>query len=143
LIDAELISSIYKPRNRFAHKGNFGHALIVAGSYGKIGAAVLCAKACLRAGAGLTTVHIPRAGYAILQSSLPEAMVSSDPNSYTITKIEEELSKFSCIGIGPGIGTATETKDFLKQVSNDYKNPMVIDAACLNILAAEKELLKK
>ena len=143
LIDADLISAIYKPRNRFAHKGNFGHALIIAGSYGKMGAAVLCAKACLRSGAGLTTVHIPRTGYAILQSSVPEAMVSSDPNSYTLTKIEEDISKFSCIGIGPGIGEATETKDFLKQLLNNNKKPFVLDADALNILAAEKEMMNK
>jgi len=143
LIDNELISKIYKPRNRFAHKGNFGHALIVAGSYGKIGATVLCAKACLRSGAGLTTVHIPRSGYAILQSSVPEAMVSSDPNSYVITKIEEDISKFNCIGVGPGIGTASETKEFLKQFFNDWKKPVVLDADALNILAAEKDLLNK
>jgi NAD(P)H-hydrate epimerase len=143
LIDADLVAAIYKPRNRFAHKGNFGHALIIAGSYGKMGAAVLCAKACLRSGAGLTTVHIPRAGYAILQSSVPEAMVSSDPNSYTLTKIEEDISKFSCIGIGPGIGDATETKDFLKQLLNNNKKPFVLDADALNILAAEKEVMNK
>jgi ADP-dependent NAD(P)H-hydrate dehydratase / NAD(P)H-hydrate epimerase len=143
LIDAELISEIYKPRNRFAHKGNFGHALIVSGSYGKMGAAVLCAKACLRAGAGLTTVHSPRAGYAILQSAVPEAMSSSDPNSYVVTKIEEEISKFDCIGLGPGIGTAAETKHFLQTLFQEYFKPLVIDADGLNILAANQELLKK
>jgi hydroxyethylthiazole kinase-like uncharacterized protein yjeF len=143
LIDAELISAIYKPRNRFAHKGNFGHALIIGGGYGKMGAAILCAKACLRSGAGLTTVHIPRAGYAILQSAVPEAMVSSDPNSYLITKIEEDISKFNCIGIGPGIGTATETKDFLKHILNNHKQPLMLDADALNILASEKDLLNK
>src|SRR5206468_1070102 len=95
------------------------------------------ARACLRAGAGLTTVHIPRAGYAILQSSVPEAMVSSDPNSFAITKIEEDLSKFTCIGIGPGIGTAIETKNFLQQFFPDEKKPVVIDADGLNILASE------
>jgi NAD(P)H-hydrate epimerase len=143
LIDQELISAIYRPRNRFAHKGDFGHALIVAGSYGKTGAAVLCAKACLRSGAGLTTVHSPRAGYAILQSAVPEAMVSSDPNSYIITKIEEDIAKFNCIGLGPGIGTASETKEFLKQFFTNYKKPVVLDADALNIMAAEKDLLNK
>src|SRR5207253_8995102 len=105
-----------------------GHALIIAGSYGKMGAAVLAARACLRTGAGLTTLHIPRAGYAIIQSAVPEAMVSSDYNSYTTTKIEEDISKYNCIGVGPGIGTATETKDFLKQFFTDHKKPFVIDA---------------
>jgi ADP-dependent NAD(P)H-hydrate dehydratase / NAD(P)H-hydrate epimerase len=143
LIDDDLIREIYKPRNRFAHKGNFGHALIIAGSYGKMGAAALATKACLRAGAGLTTVHIPRAGYAILQSAAPEAMVSSDPNSYTLTKIEEDLSKFDCIGIGPGLGTATETKEFLKQFIFEFQKPLVLDADALNILATEPMWLSK
>ena len=143
LIDSELISEIYKPRNRFAHKGNFGHALIIAGSYGKMGAAALCAKACLRSGAGLTTVHLPRAGYPILQSGVPEAMVSSDPNSYVVTKIEEDISKFDCIGLGPGIGTAAETKLFLQNLFYNHQRPMVIDADGLNILAENADLLKK
>jgi NAD(P)H-hydrate epimerase len=88
--------------NRFAHKGKFGHALLVTGSYGKMGAAVLCAKACLRSGAGLTTCHIPKCGYEIMQAAVPEAMVMSDFNSSIITKIEEDLSKFSCIGYRAG-----------------------------------------
>jgi ADP-dependent NAD(P)H-hydrate dehydratase / NAD(P)H-hydrate epimerase len=143
LVDEKLIAEIYKPRNRFDHKGNFGHSLIIAGGYGKMGAAILAARACLRAGAGSTTVHIPRAGYAILQSAVPEAMVSSDPNSYIITKIEEDISKYDCIGIGPGIGTAMETKDFLKQIVIEYKKSLVIDADGLNILSGEKEFLHK
>ena len=107
LIDKKIISAIYEPRDPFAHKGNFGHALLVAGSYGKIGAAVLCSKACLRSGAGLASCHIPKCGYEIMQTAVPEAMVISDFNSSIITKIDEDLSKFSCIGIGPDIGTAT------------------------------------
>ena len=110
LIDKKMISKVYKPRNESAHKGNFGHALIVAGSYGKMGAAILCAKACLRSGAGLTTCHTPKCGYEIMQTAVPEAMLTTDSNSSIITKIEEDLSKFNCIGIGPGIGTATETR---------------------------------
>src|SRR5258706_975408 len=63
-IDKDLIRSIHKPRKRFAHKGNFGHGLLVTGSYGKIGAAFLCAEACLRSGIGLLSCHIPECGYA-------------------------------------------------------------------------------
>jgi len=80
-IDLAVIHSIRKPRKRFAHKGNFGHGLIVAGSYGKIGAAVLSAGACLRSGIGLLTCHIPKCGYDVLQTSAPEAMVMTDFNS--------------------------------------------------------------
>lgn len=143
LTDDSLIQSIYKPRNRFGHKGNFGHALIIAGSYGKIGAAVLSARACLRSGAGLLSCHIPQCGYAIMQSSLPEAMVMTDFNSSFITKIEDDWSKYKSIGIGPGIGMASETKAMLNEVLENYKAPVVLDADALNCIASQKEMLKK
>jgi hydroxyethylthiazole kinase-like uncharacterized protein yjeF len=78
LLDAAIIGAIYKPRKSFAHKGNFGHALLVTGAYGKIGAAVLSGRACLRTGAGLVTILVPRCGYSIIQTTLPEAMVLTD-----------------------------------------------------------------
>lgn len=142
LTDDRLIQSIYKPRNRFGHKGNFGHALIIAGSYGKIGAAVLSAKACLRSGAGLLSCHIPKCGYDIMQSSIPEAMVMTDFNSSFITKIDDDLSKYKSIGIGPGIGTASETKTMLQELMENYKMPVVLDADALNCIASQKEMLK-
>lgn len=141
LVDDELIRSIYTPRNPFAHKGNFGHALIVAGSYGKMGAAVLSATSCLRSGAGLVTCHIPQCGYNILQTALPEAMVITDFNSSFITNVECDLSKHNVIGIGPGIGTAKETRTALKKLVQQYKKPLVIDADGLNCISLEKEIL--
>ena len=143
LVDKKIISAIYKPRSRFAHKGNFGHALLVGGSYGKMGAAILCAKACLRSGAGLTTCHTPKCGYEIMQTAVPEAMVMSDLNSSIITKIEEDLSKFNGIGIGPGIGTATETRKVLQEIFEVYKKPIILDADALNLISSDKKLLKK
>ena len=142
LTDDAIIRSIYKPRNNFAHKGNFGHALLVAGSYGKMGAAVLCGKACLKSGAGLLTLHIPKSGYDILQTSLPEAMVMTDFNSSFTTKIEDNLLKYDAIGIGPGIGTASETKTVLHELFRSYKKPVIIDADALNIISAQTDLLK-
>lgn len=142
LLDETTIRSIHKPRNRFAHKGSFGHALLLAGSYGKIGAAVLSAKACLRSGPGLLTCHIPKCGYDILQTSVPEAMVLTDFNSSFLTKTEEDLTKYDAIGIGPGIGTASETKMLLREVFDAYRSPVVIDADALNILASQKDLYK-
>jgi ADP-dependent NAD(P)H-hydrate dehydratase / NAD(P)H-hydrate epimerase len=142
LTDDTIIHSIHKPRNRFSHKGSFGHALLVAGSYGKIGAAVLSAKACLRSGAGLLTVHIPKCGYDILQSTVPEAMVTTDFNAEFITKIEDELTKYESIGIGPGIGTASETKMMIREIFDAYRHPVILDADALNIIASQKDLLK-
>ena len=143
LTDEKIISAIYKPRNRFSHKGNFGHALLVAGSYGKMGAAILSAKACLRSGAGLTTCHIPKCGYEVMQTAVPETMVSSDFNSSIITKIEEDLSKFACVGIGPGIGTATETRKVLQEIFEAYNKSVVLDADALNLISSDKKLFKK
>lgn len=142
LLDETIIHSIYRPRKRFSHKGNFGHALLVAGSYGKIGAAVLSAKACLRSGAGLLTCHLPKCGYEIMQTSLPEAMVMTDFNSSFTTKVEDDLTRYDAIGIGPGIGQASETKMMLRELFDSYRNPMVIDADALNILGSQKDLLQ-
>src|SRR6185295_19127077 len=102
-----------------SHKGNYGHALIVAGSYGKVGAAVLAAKACLRTGAGLLTVHAPECGYEIIQTSIPEAMVVSDGHSKIISS-SFKTDSCNVIGIGPGIGTARETANALKQIIQDF-----------------------
>ncbi|HMK25240.1 MAG TPA: NAD(P)H-hydrate dehydratase [Chitinophagaceae bacterium] len=142
LVDDTIIHTIYKPRNRFAHKGNFGHALLIAGSYGKIGAAVLSSKACLRSGVGLLSCHIPKCGYDILQSTVPEAMVMTDINSSFNTKVEEDMENYEAIGIGPGIGTASETKKLLKNLLDAYHRPVVLDADALNIISAEKGLSK-
>ncbi len=140
LVDFTFIRSIYKPRNRFSHKGNFGHALMIAGSYGKIGAAVLAALACLRSGAGLLTCHIPKCGYDILQTTIPEAMVITDFNSSFITAIEEDVKKYSSIGIGPGLGTASETKKMMKELLSSIDQPVILDADALNCIAGEPEL---
>lgn len=141
MTDAALIRSIYKLRNKFGHKGNFGHALIVAGSYGKIGAAVLSAKACLRSGAGLLSCHIPKCGYDIMQTILPEAMVMTDFNTSFITKVEDDPAKYQAIGIGPGIGTASETKLMLREILTSRKKPLVLDADALNIIGLQKDML--
>ena len=140
LIDKSIIRSIYKPRNRFAHKGNFGHAMIITGSYGKIGASVLAAKACLRSGVGLLTCFVPKCGYDILQTAVPESMIMTDANSSIITKIDNDVLKYDSIGIGPGLGTASETRAAVKELISIYKKPMVIDADALNGLSMEKNL---
>jgi ADP-dependent NAD(P)H-hydrate dehydratase / NAD(P)H-hydrate epimerase len=139
-IDGSMAESIYKPRTAFSHKGTFGKALIVAGSYGKMGAAVLCAKACMRSGVGLLTTHIPKCGYDILQSTVPEAMVMTDFNSSFLTKIEDDLTKYDAIGIGPGIGIASETKILLHELFDAYRSPIVADADALNNIATQKNL---
>lgn len=141
LVDAPMIRGIFKPRPAFAHKGNFGHALLAAGSYGKMGAALLSARACLRSGVGLLTCNIPRCGYEILQSGAPEAMAVSGPEEEWLAPMQSDLSRYDAVGVGPGIGTAAATKMFVHQLLDAYRHPIVIDADALNIMAAQKDLL--
>ncbi len=142
LTDPTIIHGIYKPRKAFSHKGNFGHALLVAGSYGKMGAAVLATKACLRSGAGLVTVHIPNAGVGILQTSVPEAMVSPDIFPHENGEVETNLEVFNALGIGPGLGKDGDTKKMIASLLKKFNRPMVIDADALNCIAEDKDLLK-
>jgi ADP-dependent NAD(P)H-hydrate dehydratase / NAD(P)H-hydrate epimerase len=141
LTEPLLIRSIFKPRNDFSHKGNFGHALLIVGSYGKIGAAVLATRACIRSGAGLTTVFIPRCGYSILQTAAPEAMVMTDEKEEHLSSLPGELDKYAAIGIGPGIGTEDETQKIVSFITRRYSKALVIDADALNILSLHKDLL--
>jgi NAD(P)H-hydrate epimerase len=140
-IDKALAKKIYRPRSVFAHKGKFGHALLVAGSYGKMGAAVLAAKACIRAGAGLTTAFIPKNGYEIMQVAVPEAMVLTGDSDDHISTLPDDIEKYSSIGIGPGLGTSDETRKIISFIVRRYENPIIIDADGLNCLAMEKQLL--
>jgi NAD(P)H-hydrate epimerase len=142
MTDATLIHSIHKPRKRFSHKGNFGHALLVAGSRGKTGAAVLAARACMRSGSGLLTCHIPGCGYTVLQTAVPEAMVITDAHADMNTRLEVDLTAYETIGIGPGIGTAGETKMLLREIFDAYRSPVVLDADALNLLSTQKDLYK-
>jgi hydroxyethylthiazole kinase-like uncharacterized protein yjeF len=143
MLDDTIIHSVDKPRKRFSHKGNFGHALLIAGSYGKMGAAVLAAKACLRSGAGLVSCHVPRCGYTILQTSLPEAMLQVDQHEEKITGIQADLLAHDAIGIGPGLGTAAETKMVLHDLFERYRLPLVLDADALNIIAGQKDMISQ
>lgn len=142
MTDENVIRGFFKKRNRFAHKGSYGHALLIAGSYGKMGAAILSARSCLRSGAGLLTVHIPKCGYEIMQTALPEAMVTTDFNSSFISGVDADLSRFDAIGIGPGLGTASETKSMLRELLRSSSKPVVLDADALNLVAADSDSLK-
>ncbi|HLX91569.1 MAG TPA: NAD(P)H-hydrate dehydratase [Puia sp.] len=143
LVDNRLAQLLFKPRSNFSHKGTYGHAVIIAGSFGKMGAAVLAAKACLKAGAGLLTVHIPGCGYTIMQTFLPEAMVQCDTNDKIITGVKDLPPKCNALGVGPGIGTSSETFAMIKALLGEFQKPIVIDADGLNILASNPELLSK
>ena len=134
------IRDLIKTRSKFSHKGTYGHALIIAGSYGKTGAAVLSSRACLRAGAGLVTAHIPRCGYEVLQSAVPEVMVSADAATDACTRLPE-LSSHTAVAAGPGLGSSRETANMLKLLIQESKLPLVLDADALKILSENKTWL--
>ncbi len=123
------------------HKGIQGHGLIIGGSYGKIGAAVLSSKACLKSGSGLVTAFVPKCGYEILQISNPEVMVIPDKNEQYISEIEMNFEP-NAVGIGMGLGQEETTqKAFLKLILQN-KSPMVVDADGLNILSLHQKEVK-
>ena len=124
-------------RSQVSHKGSFGHALLLAGSKGKIGAAVLASRACLRSGAGLLTTHLPACGYTVLQTALPEAMVSTDTNDDFISACPQ-TDKYDAIAMGPGVGTDKLTEQTLKVLIQQSAASLVLDADALNILAQNK-----
>lgn len=139
-IDPEMIHKIYRKRNKFSHKGNFGHALLMVGAYGKIGAAVLSAKACLRSGVGLLSIHSPACAYDILQMSVPEAMVSTDVEEKYISGFPP-LETHQAIGMGCGVGQLEPTARMLRMLLTQYTMPLVLDADALNIMAGEPDML--
>jgi NAD(P)H-hydrate epimerase len=142
LITDEDIPFFMRPRQRFTHKGDYGHAVLIAGGKGKMGAAILAASACLRSGAGLLTAHVPGRGENMMQISLPEAMVSLDANNDHISELPD-ISKYDAVGIGPGIGTENRTADAFEMLLQTIGGkPLVIDADALNIIAQKTELLK-
>jgi NAD(P)H-hydrate epimerase len=124
---------------KFDHKGTYGHSLLVAGSQGKSGAAIISAKACMRSGAGLLTVHSNKETLNALLNHLPEAMGSEDRDAEKITEIDPE--RYTAIAFGPGIGTHEDTQTVLKKLLNYYKGKLVIDADGLNILSENKTWL--
>lgn len=136
IINEEAILEVYRLRNKFSHKGDFGKVSLVVGSYGMVGAAVLSVKAALRTGVGITTVQSPRCGYNILQTTCPEAIF--------ISTGEEETQNIHCLhdsffGIGSGLGTKLETKQAFFELLQNVNSPMVIDADGLNILSEHPE----
>lgn len=132
--DASVVRSMIRKRPVFSHKGTFGKVLLIAGSKGMMGAATLAAKAILRSGAGLVCVHIPSSGVDIVQTLIPEAILSIDPNKEVVTVLPE-TDEYSAIGIGVGLGEHPYTADVLEELLVSSVSPLVIDASALNILS--------
>lgn len=139
-IERKEILKRYKPIDAHTHKGIQGHALIIGGSYGKIGAACLSAKAALRTGCGLVTAFVPKCGYDIVQIAIPEAMVLTDVQEKHISKIEFDILP-QAIGIGPGLGQEPETQEAFHEFLKTNPIPLVIDADGLNIVSQNQSWL--
>ncbi|MDD3743064.1 MAG: NAD(P)H-hydrate dehydratase [Lentimicrobiaceae bacterium] len=140
LIETSDCAELYHHRGRFSHKGNFGHALLLAGSTGKYGAAVMAARACLRSGVGLLTAHLSGNGFGIMQTAVPEAMVSVDTEDNYISTLPD-LSPYNVITSGPGLGMEDETQTMLKLLIQQSRVPLILDADALNILSENKTWL--
>jgi NAD(P)H-hydrate epimerase len=136
VVSKKQILSGLKRRDDFSHKGNYGHALLIAGNTGKMGAALLASKACLRTGAGLVTLNITKEYLPVLHVAIPEVMA-------VIREEEISLNGYTAVGIGPGLGTGEEARNLLSVVLQQFPNPMVIDADALNIISQHKELLEQ
>ncbi|MEJ1222296.1 NAD(P)H-hydrate dehydratase [Sediminicola sp. 1XM1-17] len=141
LIGKNEILPWYMPREKFSHKGTYGHSLIIGGSYGKIGAVILAADACLNTGSGLVTAFVPQCGYIPLQTALPEAMVITDTDHKVVSDIQFDVDP-TVIGLGIGIGQDEITVGALKKFLKTNKTPLVIDADAINIISKHKDMLE-
>ncbi|RUT77919.1 NAD(P)H-hydrate dehydratase [Ancylomarina longa] len=139
MLSRDFVKNLLMPRKKFDHKGTYGHGLLISGSYGKMGAAILASRASLRSGIGLLTSHIPRLGYQILQTAVPEAMVSIDRSDIIFTEYPD-LSQYKAVAIGPGIDKKQNSFRAMVDLLKEVKVPVVIDADAINIIGEHPEL---
>ena len=142
ILEETEIRSLIKPRKRFAHKGSFGHGLLIAGSYGMAGASILSAKACLRSGIGLLTVHVPIHNHDLLQTTVPEAIVHTDIQERYFAQ-PMHTGRYSAIAIGPGLGQEEDTALAMMEQIQGSTLPIVLDADAINILSTHRNWLSR
>lgn len=142
ILEREEVDYLLHPRKRFAHKGDFGRALLIAGSQGMAGASVLAARSCLRSGVGLLTVHLPFCNNLIVQTAVPEAMTQTDPSDTCFSTVVD-TDPYQAVAIGPGLGKSAETEDALLAQIEECQVPMVLDADALNLLAGHRNYLNR
>lgn len=141
LIERDDVHEVMRPRNPFVNKYDNGTVLLIAGSYGMMGAAVLAARGALRTGAGLVTVHAPRCGYQVLQTAVPEALFEPDRNEIVTTNIDLRHT-YSVVALGPGMSVNDETLEAVHQFIMNFKRPCLLDADALNCIARRPTLLR-
>lgn len=142
ITEEEEIRSLIKPRKRFAHKGAFGHALLIAGSYGMAGASILSARACLRSGVGLLTVHVPIHNHDLLQTTVPEAIVQTDIHDHYFAE-PVDTDRYQAIAIGPGLGQEEDTALAMMEQIQGCPVPLVLDADAINIFGTHRNWLSR
>ena len=142
ILEESEVRSLIKPRKRFAHKGTFGHGLLIAGSYGMAGASILSAKACLKSGIGLLTVHAPIHNHDLLQVTVPEAIVHTDIQERYFAQ-PTHLNKYSALAIGPGLGREEDTALAMMEQIQGSNLPIVLDADAINILSTHRNWLSR
>ena len=140
ITEMEDVRRMLRPRREDAHKGDFGHALLVCGSQGMAGAAVLAAMGALRSGCGLVTVHLPESERTVIHCTCPSAMVDCDPHGY-FSALPSNMERYTAVGCGCGLGRHPETEAALRSLLRTWRRPMVLDADALNIIAAGPDLL--
>ena len=140
MVEKNDVRRVIQPRKDFSSKADYGSAMIIAGSYGMMGAAVLAAKGALRAGAGKVSVHSARCGYNILQSAVPEALYEADKHDIAVTNMLLQ-HHYTSIAIGPGIGTNEVTINALEAYLKATSDPVILDADALNCIALRPTLL--
>lgn len=136
VLDKAFVASLLRPREPGSHKGDHGHALLVAGSRGKMGAAILASRACLRTGVGLLTVSVPEEERSIIQTAVPEAMVN-------IRAQDQPMEQYNAIGIGPALGLDEQSERLLDTVLRKYHQPLVLDADALTLVAKHPDTISK
>ena len=142
MLEENDVRQMIQPRSAFAHKGDMGHALLIAGSYGMGGAAILAAKACLRAGCGKLTVHSPKKNNMVLQISVPEAIIQLDREETTFSE-PIDTEEYHVVGIGPGIGTSEQSAIAMISQIRRSQCPIVADADALNMLGTHRSWMQQ
>ncbi len=150
LIEKKNVQSFFTPRNPQAHKGNFGHLLIIAGSTGKTGAAALASNAAMACGTGLVTLGIPQSLNSVMEPQVTEPMTFPLPekdegilSDEGFDRIVELADGKTAVAIGPGIGTDKDTGVLVKRLIKSIDLPLILDADALNLIASDPEILKK
>ena len=141
LIEADDIKDMFRPRGKFSNKYDNGKLLLVAGSYGMMGAAVLASIGAMRAGAGLVTVHTPIYGSTPLQTAVPEVLIQVDKNEIHTTSIDVRR-QFDAIALGPGLGVMEETINAVDTFLKKCHTPVILDADAINCIAKRPALLR-